>query len=162
MTSHRPGHVLSDASAIALALAKQMRRLADTLTGDFQLPLHPLAEVVVPVEPAELGAGRLDGELGAPALFAQRRPAVWFWSVWLSRIAPAFAIVWIFQIIDMHFLPRWLKPTTAGWQSPARTHTPKMLRVALMRGPGGRNGLVQIMHVPIVANRGAILAPTLL
>jgi hypothetical protein len=77
-------------------------------------------------------------------------------------MAPAFAIVWIFQIIDMHFLPRWLKPTAAGWQPPARTNTQKMLRVARMRGSGGRNGLVHMMVVSIVANRGAILAATLL
>ena len=156
MMTHRPGHLMSDLDAVALALAEQMRRLADAPAGDFQLPLHPLAEIVVPVEPAELGAGRLDRELGAPGFLGRRRSAKRFWSVWNDRNAPAFAVFWIFQIIDMHFLPRWLKPTTAGWQPPARVTWRDIARVPL-GGPGGRNGLVRIMHASIVANRGAIL-----
>jgi hypothetical protein len=77
-------------------------------------------------------------------------------------MAPAFAVFWVFQIINMHFLPRWFLPTTAGWQPPARAYVRKILHVAPMRGSGGRNGLVHMVAVSIVANRGAILAATLL
>jgi hypothetical protein len=163
MTRHqRPGRVLSDVGAVTLAYAQQVRRLADALAGLSQLPLHPPAEIVVPVEPAELGAGGLDGELRAPALFAQRRPVDPFGFFWGDRMTPASAIFWIFQIIDMHFLPRWLKPTTAGWQPPARVTWRDKTQVPLRRGLGGRNGLVHITVALIVANRGAILAATLL
>ena len=155
MITQRPGHLLSPLSAVTLAYAQDVRRLADALAGFFQLPLHPPAEPVVPVEPAELGAGRLDGELRPSFLFAQRPPLGVFQD---DRITPAFAIVWIFQIIDMHFLPRWLKPTAAGWQPPARAQLRTNLFAARRRGSGGRNGLVHMMVASIVANRGAILA----
>jgi hypothetical protein len=162
MTDQRPGTVLSDVGAVALAQTMKVRRLADALAGVFQLPLHPLAKLAVPVETAELGTGGLLCELRAPAFVAQRRPVDSFSFAWCDRMAPALAIFWILQIIDMRFLPRWLKPTATGWQPPARVTERDKARVPRRCGRGGRKGLVQIMQAFIVANRGAILAPSLI
>ena len=106
--------------------------------GDFQFPLHPRAQLVAPVETAELDASGLRGEACSPLVFARRRSADRLRLCYRCRPAPAFAVFWIFQIIAMHLLPRWLEPTTAGWRPPARTQLSKQLRSALTGGLVGR------------------------
>jgi hypothetical protein len=63
------------AGALSLALPGSLRRLSLEAAGFFQFLPHPAAEFVVPVEPAELGAGRLGGQPRPPDFVRQNRPA---------------------------------------------------------------------------------------
>ena len=136
MQHHRPGLAYSPIGADALAPT----RLPPEAAGVFQLPLRPPAEFVVPVEPAELRAGRLDGEAGPPLRFARVRSADRLPLSCLNRSSPASAIVGIRQIIDTHSLPRWLEPTAAGWRPPMRAGVRKRTHVWRRHGRVLREG----------------------
>ena len=63
------------AGAVSLTPPGSPRRLSLEAAGFFQFLPHPAAEFVVPVEPAELGAGRLGGQPRPPDFVRQNRPA---------------------------------------------------------------------------------------
>jgi hypothetical protein len=163
----RPGLACSPAAAVGFAPAGLLRLPQDP-AGLFQFPLHPPAKLVVPVEPSELRAGRCDGEPRPLLLRRQLRPANRLPPARLGRVAPALAIFRIFQIIDLHFLPRWLEPTTAGRRPPARTDVRTRSHARRRRGLVGRRCYVAVINTrsaqcridvaaSMVENRGAIL-----
>ena len=134
---HRPGIAHLSAGAVSLPPPGLLRRFSLEPAGFLQFLLHAAAELVVPVEPAELGAGRLLGEPRPPILVRQDRPVQRFRLPFLRGLAPAFAVFRVLQIIDMHLLPRRLEPTTAGRRPPARRRANAIARWVSAR-VGGR------------------------
>jgi len=100
---HRPGIAHLSAGAVSLPPPGLLRRFSLEPAGFLQFLLHAAAELVVPVEPAELGAGRLLGEPRPPILVRQDRPVQRFRLPFLRGLAPAFAVFRVLQIIDCTF-----------------------------------------------------------